>query len=519
MTMDKHEFFQEITLRISSSLDIEEALTSASDYLREFMPVDTMGLLYFDAKDISIFPVATVSREGAACLWGLSATRNSVGDEFWALIRERESQRAPVEIYNRPGEIPAPVIRCFPSLATCSIIGLALNIKGQPVGGLVIAAEGHDRYTQEHALLLGAVRDPIALAMSNARRYSELERLKDLLAEDNRALSADIKRMSGTEIIGADFGLREVIEMVRRVAPLTSPVLLLGETGTGKEVIANAIHMSSPRSEGPLIRMQCGAIPEALLDSELFGHEKGAFTGASDSRRGRFERADGGTLFLDEIGELSAEAQVKLLRVLQEQQFERVGGTKVLTVNVRVIAATHRDLGQMVSDGLFREDLWYRLNVFPIHVPPLRLRRSDMPSLVQYFVESKAKEMNLERTPGVTPETLRRLQAYTWPGNVRELQNVIERALILTRGDWLVIPALGEESGGAPSPSYASKTTRAKTMDAMIADHIRITLEQTGGKISGLGGAAEQLDMHPNTLRFRMKKLGIELSRAQRSVR
>ena len=210
------------------------------------------------------------------------------------------------------------------------------------------------------------VREPFAIAMANARRYRELSRLRDLLAEDNQALSADIQRAVGVEVVGADFGLRTVMEQVRQVAPARSATLLLGETGTGKEVIAHAIHQASPRSSGPMISMQCGAIPESLLDSELFGHERGAFTGALERKRGRFERAHGGTLFLDEIGELSATAQVKLLRVLQEKRFERVGGSSTVEVDVRIIAATHRDLEKMVREGTFREDLWYRLNVLPI---------------------------------------------------------------------------------------------------------------------------------------------------------
>jgi len=227
------------------------------------------------------------------------------------------------------------------------------------------------------------------MAMSNARRYQETVRLKNLLAEDNRALFRELEEVSGTRVVGAEFGLRQVMEMVRLVAQSNSPALLLGETGSGKEVIANAIHLTSSRRNGPMIRVQCGAIPETLLDSELFGHEKGSFTGAIARKRGRFERADKGTIFLDEIAELTPEAQVKLLRVLQEKEFERVGGAETIAADVRVIAATHRNLEERVREGRFREDLWFRLNVFPIHIPPLRQRREDIPSLVQYFVEGR----------------------------------------------------------------------------------------------------------------------------------
>lgn len=255
-----------------------------------------------------------------------------------------------------------------------------------------------------------------------------------------------------------------------------------------------------------MITMQCGAVPESLFDSELFGHERGAFTGADRRRRGRFERAHGGTLFLDEIGELSPEAQVKLLRVIQERCFERVGGSETVEVDVRVIAATHRDLDAMVREGRFREDLWYRLNVLPIRIPPLRLRREDIPSLVRHFVERKANEMNLQRIPRVTSSDLHRLQRYDWPGNVRELQNVVERALILSPGGSLVFPPLGAvRRPGAP----ARERMALLTMDEAMAAHIRAVLEHTDGQVAGPGGAAEVLDMNPSTLRFRMKKLGL----------
>ncbi|MEM7584324.1 MAG: sigma 54-interacting transcriptional regulator [Acidobacteriota bacterium] len=357
--------------------------------------------------------------------------------------------------------------------------------------------------------MIQSLHQPFAIAMSNALRYQELARMRDLLIEDNRALSADIQRALGFEVVGADFGLRQVMEMVRQVAPSSSPALLLGETGTGKEVIANAIHAASPRSASPMISMQCGAIPETLLDSELFGHEKGAFTGAAERKRGRFERADGGTLFLDEIGELSPAAQVKLLRVLQEQCFERVGGTQTLRVDVRVIAATHRDLDKMVREGAFREDLWYRLNVLPIRIPPLRLRRQDVPSLVQYFVERKAREMSLPWVPRVANRDLERLSRYGWPGNVRELQNLVERALILSRGEQLSFPPLDSQEAASGDSSETPFVAPTLTLDEVMAAHIRAVLDRVDWQVAGAGGAAELLGMNPSTLRFRIKKLGI----------
>ena len=423
-----------------------------------------------------------------------------------------------VTILNSPSDLDSPEwLQAFPGLIDHSAISLTLDMHGQDIGVLFASIAGQPAYNQEHADLLAGIREPFAIAMSNGRRYQELSRLKDRLAEDHRALSADLKRAKGTEVVGADFGLREAMDQVRRIANANSPALLLGETGTGKEVIANAIHVASARNQGPLISMQCGAVPDQLLDSELFGHEKGAFTGALERKRGRFERAHGGTLFLDEIGELSAEAQVKLLRVLQERQLERIGGSETIEVDVRVIAATHRDLEKMVREGKFREDLWYRLNVLPIRIPPLRLRRQDIPSLVQYFVIRKAGEMNLPYVPSVPADEIKLLQDYDWPGNVRELQNVVERAMILSSGDRLLFHGLLTEvrqpTSLATTTSNATSSLQRDKLDQVIADHIRLVLERVNGQVAGKGGAAEILGVNPSTLRFRMKKLNVSAVR------
>jgi len=296
------------------------------------------------------------------------------------------------------------------------------------------------------------------------------------------------------------------------VAPLSSPVLLLGETGTGKEVLAHAIHAMSPRRDKPFVRVQCGAIPEALLDSELFGHEKGAFTGATALRYGRFERAHQGTIFLDEIGELTAEAQVKLLRVLQEKEFERIGGSETLRADVRVIAATHRDLPERVRQGRFREDLFFRLDVFPLTIPPLRQRREDIPQLLQYFVNRKCRELNLPIPPPIAAEALTKLQTYSWPGNVRELQNVVERAIITSGKGPLHFPDLEKVPAPDASQQPSKQTQSAEmfpTLAAASAEHIRRAMHRARGKIQGAGGAAEILGVQANTLRARMRKLGI----------
>jgi transcriptional regulator with GAF, ATPase, and Fis domain len=290
---------------------------------------------------------------------------------------------------------------------------------------------------------------------------------------------------------------------VRRVALTDTPVLLLGETGTGKELLARAVHESSDRSAAILVKVNCAALPADLLESELFGHEKGAFTGAIQQRKGRFELADKGSLFLDELGELSLSAQAKLLRVLQEQEFERVGGSETLKVDVRVIAATHRNLAEEVAAGRFRADLYYRLNVFPIDVPPLRQRLVDIPLLARFFLGKYAKKFAKPLTD-IDPAGLEQLRQYQWPGNVRELQNVIERAVILSSGPWLEIAPLV-----SPRVHASALVQPLRTLEAVEREHILRTLAATDWVISGSKGAAAILAMNPNTLRSRMQKLGI----------
>jgi transcriptional regulator with GAF, ATPase, and Fis domain len=430
-----------------------------------------------------------------------------------AELQAHEAARTVDHVTIQNEGMPHPkALSVLPQIAGFSELKLKLDNPGEDVGVLILMKRGRDVYSERHAALLRSVREPIRIAMSNARRYVELLQLKERLADDNRAMHRELEQLSGTRVVGADLGLRPVMEMVRRVAPLSSPVLLLGETGSGKEVIANAIHLASPRHEQPFVRVPCGAIPEALLDSELFGHEKGAFTGALTLKRGRFERAEGGTVFLDEIGELTPEAQVKLLRVLQEKEFERLGGTQTLHADVRVIAATHRDLAGMVRAGTFREDLWFRLNVFPIYIPPLRQRREDIPSLIQFFIDRKTRELSLPPCPAVSAETLQPLLEYDWPGNVRELQNVVERALILSQGRPLTFPNLESALAGTP-PTPEAARSEFPELDAVIDRHIRQALTKARGRVEGEGGAADLLGLNPSTLRARMRKLRIPFGR------
>ena len=307
-------------------------------------------------------------------------------------------------------------------------------------------------------------------------------------------------------MVGESPALRRVLEQIAQVAPTDSTVLIQGETGTGKELVARAIHERSQRRERPLVKVNCAALPRDLVESELFGHEKGAFTGATQQRRGRFELADGGTLFLDEVGELPLEAQAKLLRVLQEREFDRVGGTRSLRIDVRMIAATNRDLQARVGAGGFRADLYYRLNVFPIVVPPLRERRVDIPGLVRHFAAKAARKLG--RTPdGISPAFVERASAYDWPGNIRELENLVERASIMSNGE--VLDAIELFSQASPSENAPSVPAGDATLEEMERAHIRGVLERTRWVIEGERGAARILGLNPSTLRGRLRKLGI----------
>ena len=509
--IDENEFFREVTLRLCSHLDIEEGLRACMEYLPSALPADT---LYLERHDGGLGAMHIVARANAEHGERLDVFIPYTKEANEAMARSGEEMEKgelpPVLVFNKPRE--DPICRCLlEGLGEpySSVISMPLITEDQFVGALALLAEGDDRFNDEHVHLYSTLKDPFFVAMSNTLKHAEVLKLRDRLADDNRYLQREMLRLSGDEIIGADFGLRDVMRQVRQVAPTESPILLSGETGVGKDVIANAIHLGSPRRDGPFIPVNCGAIPDSLIDSELFGHEKGAFTGALAQKRGRFERADGGTILLDEIGEMPVEAQVRLLRVLQNREIERVGGTKRIPVDIRIIAATNSDLEGMVRDGRFREDLWFRLNVFPIAVPPLRERAGDIPALVQYFVERKAAELKIPETPRLAPGAIDVLVAYPWPGNVRELENLLERAMILHRGEELSF----EELRVPRQPSIQAQPTEPVEtnlhLDAVVERHIRRILSMTDGKIHGIGGAGDLLGINPNTLRSKMKKLGI----------
>jgi formate hydrogenlyase transcriptional activator len=336
---------------------------------------------------------------------------------------------------------------------------------------------------------------------------SDRKREKDQLRSDRDYLRQEVGGLDAfAEVIGADNGLRRLMDTVGMVAATNTNVLVTGETGTGKELIARAIHEGSPRRERLLVKVNCAAISAGLVESELFGHERGAFTGAVQRRKGRFELANGGTLFLDEVGELPLETQVKLLRVLQEREFERVGGSETIRVDVRVVAATNRDLPDMIARGRFREDLYYRLAVFPVALPPLRERAGDIPLLVQSFVRRFARQSG-RRIDGVSPEAMRRLVAYHWPGNVRELQNVIERAVVLSRHAVLDLSSLPSLPG--PSDVTPNPVAQPSTIEDVQRGYVAKVLAETSWVIEGDRGAARKLGVHPNTLRSRLKRWGL----------
>ncbi len=482
------------------------------EYLASVMPADWMSLNLYEPGlgAVRTIAVATSSDE-MKMEDGISPLSQEARDFI------ERSAPANVRIVNRPDLDPVTkTMQKIRDLPECSVIILLLTVEGRRTGTLVLAARGKDRYSEEHARLLSLLNDPFAMAFTNALTHQELVRARDMLVDDNRYLHQELRRMSGDEIIGAEFGLKNVMALVRQVAPLLSPVLLLGETGVGKDLIARAIHYLSPRSDGPFVMVNCGAIPETLIDSELFGHEKGAFTGAMTQSRGRFERANRGTIFLDEIGELPPQAQVRMLRVVQSKQVERVGGSEAISVDIRIIAATHRDLEDMVRENRFREDLWFRLNVFPIKIPPLRERKEDIPALINHFIANKSRELRLLTPPDLAPGAIDRLLNYAWPGNVRELENVVERAMILDRTGPLRFDHLIGGSGGHVAPGLRSQEDGPLGLDDLMGSHIEQVLQRTRGKIHGPGGAAELLGINPSTLRNKMDRLGIVYGRKKR---
>jgi len=424
-------------------------------------------------------------------------------------------QRGPAAAVGQ--RLPGLVPEAWDGAVLCG--GLAFE--DQALGVLALGADQAGAYRLEHEPILAALCEPIAVALRNDHQLRELKALREAAEADRRSLLARLDRQDIADtIVGERSGLEGVMREVDLVARSDAPVLILGETGTGKEVVARAVHSRSARAAGPFLRVNCGAIPPELADSELFGHERGSFTGAVARRQGWFERADGGTLFLDEIGELTPAVQVRLLRILQDGSFERVGGHQPLHADVRLIAATHQDLQAMVAAGRFRADLWYRIHVFPIRLPPLRERPEDIPALARHFAQRAAQRLGL-MPQAPAPADIALLLAYPWPGNVRELAAVMERAAILGDGRRLAVAeALGGGVVPEPPPALAGGGVAAPAADQALATldsaarvHIEAALTRCLGRIEGPFGAARVLGVNPNTLRARMRRLGIDWGR------
>ncbi|MBX7165971.1 MAG: sigma-54 dependent transcriptional regulator [Pirellulales bacterium] len=503
-----------------------EAVTIAAPELFRQLPLDVLAVRRLDVERSILETVVT----------GL-ASRHAVPERSADLL-------APAQLeglldWCQRGEVLHSGAEGADTLATLLAGGLRGDVLAGPLndasgalGVLVCVATAPRKFSKRHSDLVALLLEPFSIWLANERRIRELRRDREAAEADRQALLARLGRTDLNEaIVGAESGLRPVMERIEQVARTDVPVLILGETGSGKEVVARAIHQRSRRADGPFLRVNCGAIPPELVDSELFGHERGSFTGASGLRKGWFERADGGTLFLDECGELPPAVQVRLLRVLQDGSFERVGGEQAMHVDVRIVAATHRHLEAMVTDGAFRQDLWYRLAVFPIHLPPLRDRLEDIPEMAAHFALKSARKLGF---PPCLPSTadLNQLVTYNWPGNVRELAAVIERAAILGEGHRLEIAkALGNAPAAVPSRpdgsiflDAAARVASASsetfpTLDEAMARHIEAALAKTGGRIEGPAGAAKLLGINPHTLRARMRKLKIDWAKHRSSLR
>ncbi len=504
--ISKREIFQQVTRRMCGSLDISKSLSDCYSYLKDFIPMESMMVFWFEERQRLLRIIADQDNESGF----IKNKLMKVPDAGLEYLETVKSIRHAMILNDFNANEATKILAELCGKEGRSGIAMTLTIGDNPIGRIVVSCRNINTYNDYHAEMMTFLHDPFAIAVANYQKHEELIRLKDTLSDDKQYLIQSIQKLAGAEVIGSEFGLNHVIRLVRQVAMHNIPVMLNGETGVGKEVIANTLHNSSGRKDGPFIKVNCGAIPDSLLDSELFGHEKGAFTGAIDQKKGRFERATGGTIFLDEIGELPLKAQVRLLRVIQYKELERIGGREKIPVDIRIISATHKNLKQMVKEGSFREDLYFRLNVFPIDIPPLRERTIDIPDLLRFFLETKSQELNIPEPPEVSAELLEALMNYTWKGNVRELENAVERALIQYNGSLLTIDSFfitPFDKKRLREPVSAQNSLLS--IENVTIKYIESALQEANGKINGFGGAAELLDINPNTLRNKMDKLGI----------
>ena len=493
----------QLTNALVANLDIRRLLAAISASIRELAPHDYASLALYDPAIRNLRLHLLMSPKGSEPLGeGLpvSIAGTPAGEAF--------TSREPLvlgDLQAQPNRYSPEFMERWTGLGAKSGCWLPLLHQGRPLGVLILGRITQAPFTDSEVSALGHAANQVAIAIDNAETFRQVAELKDRLSEEKAYLEEELRtEYSFEEIVGESAALKRVLKQVETVAPTDATVLILGETGTGKELVARAIHSLSSRRERTFVKLNCAAIPSGLLESELFGHEKGAFTGAISQKIGRLELAHQGTLFLDEVGDIPLELQPKLLRALQEKEFERLGSTRTIPVDVRLIAATNRDLAQMVKDREFRSDLYYRLKVFPVSVPPLRDRAEDIPILVHYFVQKHARRMNKE-IETIPPQVMQALVRWHWPGNVRELENLIERAVILTSGSALRVPL--SELG--PSEPEETASVAVGTLESAEREHILRALRDTGGLIAGPQGAAAKLGLKRTTLNAKMRKLGI----------
>ncbi|MDR3742040.1 MAG: sigma 54-interacting transcriptional regulator [Terracidiphilus sp.] len=492
----------QLSTALLANMDVRALLGALSASLREVLPHDCAMLGLYEPHRNSL--MVQQLGEGAGGSHGHEVQLDLKNSPAGQAFRLRE----PVIVGRaQDAKFPAEGMHHLTSLGIQSGCWVPLIHRGEAVGTLMVGSRIEGAFTERDAAMLLQMGGQVAMAVSNAQAFRQIAELRDKLSQEKRYLEEEINLENRFEdIVGESAGLRTVLKQIETVAPTDATVLIQGETGTGKELLARAIHRLSPRSERTFIKLNCAAIPAGLLESELFGHEKGAFTGAIARKMGRLELAHEGTLFLDEIGEMPLDLQPKLLRALQEREIERLGGNRPIPINVRLIAATNRDLAQMVAEKQFRSDLFYRLKVFPVFAPPLRERVEDIPVLVRHFVSAHSRRMG--KTIETIPEaTMQALVRWSWPGNIRELENMLERAVILTRGRELFVPLAELE---LPAEQQTHGAPDSPTLRSAERDHILRVLRETKGQIGGDDGAAARLGLKRTTLNSKLKKLGIE---------
>jgi formate hydrogenlyase transcriptional activator len=505
---DRLQLLLELNNQVVSNLELRPLLRAVSASIRRVMRCDAVAVHLPDSetKQLQLYALDYPEGNGLPTEDALPSVEGRGCEHANDVFRTRK----PLLLSRLCSEPCSASSTCInraarPGEWLDSACALPLISHERVLGVLELGRRGEPAFTQADVDFLIQATNQVAIAIENALAYEQITELKNNLAREKLYLEDEIRSGKGfEEIIGHSAAIRAVLRNIETVADTDSTVLICGETGTGKELVARAIHERSSRGSNTFVKLNCAAIPTGLLESELFGHEKGAFTGAIMQRIGRFELANRGTAFLDEIGEIPLELQPKLLRVLQEREFERLGSTRTLRTDARLIAATNRDLEECVAKQAFRADLFYRLNVFPIHVPPLRDRSEDIPLLVRHFAQHFARRMN--RTIDAIPsETMDALIRHSWPGNIRELQNLIEHSVILSHGPTLLVPLAGLRSNAVPSQVGAKQ----RTMEEAEREHILATLKETKWTVSGPRGAAARLGMNRSTLQFRMKRLGI----------